>query len=292
MMPIRAAIIGLGLIGGSLGLAWRSSGCGNVHVTGYSRNPATREKALGMGAVDVLAETPAEAVKNADVVFLCTPILTMEKMAIEIAPYLKPGAIVTDVGSVKRYVVEQISPLLPPGVSFVGGHPMAGREKSGIEAAVANLFIDKWYIVTPMPDTPRSAVEKVCNLAELAGAKTTVMDVESHDRRAAIISHLPHVAAAALVHLLDQDADSDETAKLIAGGFKDTTRIASSDADMWADICLTNSEAIRNGIETIQSLMSDVAKAIQTGDRVSLHDYFREAKIARDQLLLEASAKV
>lgn len=279
----RIAIIGVGLIGGSLGLVFKAAG---LDVTGVGREQSKLDIAAGLGSIDRGTTDLAAGVAGADVVFLCTPVLQIPALAAAIAPHLKPGAIVTDVGSTKRFVGEKITRLLPPGVHYVGGHPMAGREKSGITAADINLFRNKRYIFTPDAATPPEAVAAVAGLIRLTGASVTVMDIAHHDDCAAVISHVPHVVAAGLVNLLGRYPGEEENLGALAGGgFCDTTRIASSDADMWADICLTNPAAITGGLEELQALLGDVVAAIRRGDRAAIHAYFSAAKARRDGII-------
>ncbi len=292
MKNTRVSILGLGLIGGSLGLAFRCIETEKIHVTGYARRRETGEQALSLGAVDVMAASPQEAVKDADFVFLCTPVLQMLSMALSVLPHMKSGAVLTDVGSTKRWFSDTLRPLLPLGIQYIGGHPMAGREKSGLAAAMSDLFLNRWYIFTPATDAAPNLVAELQRLVGLTGAMTAVMAVEQHDQVTAVISHVPHVAAAALVHLLKKEMNPTETARFIGGGFRDTTRIASSDADMWADICMTNPDNIANNLEELALVLSDVSRMIRSGDRSSIHDYFSEAKQLRDSLLAQEKAPV
>lgn len=285
MSRTRVAILGLGLIGGSLGLALRQVGSEQVDVTGFARRAITGELALQMGAVDKLSDTPQAAVQDADFVFLCTPVLQMLPMAETVLPAMKPGAVLTDVGSTKGWFVKKIRSLLPQHIHYIGGHPMAGRERSGMEAAQADLFRDKWFIFTPLPDTPPDLMQRLRQLIQLTGAKTAELDERTHDQVTAVISHVPHVVAAGLVQLLRKQSDPALTARFIGGGFRDTTRIASSDADMWADICMTNSENIAAELDATVNLLGNVAAMIRAGDRQGVHDYFTQAKQLRDALL-------
>ena len=285
MSVTRVAILGLGLIGGSLGLALRSAAPAEVHVTGYARRSETGELAIKMGAVDVMAATPELAVADAEFVFLCTPVLQMLPVAQRALPHMKSGAVLTDVGSTKRWFAEAIRPLLPIGVRYIGGHPMAGREKSGLEAAAPDLFRDRWYLFTPAADTPENLLSQLRRLIESTGAMTAVLDDGNHDRITAVISHVPHVTAAALVHLLEKEKNPAETARFIGGGFRDTTRIASSDADMWADICMTNSGNIAASLDELAGVLTEAARLVRAGDRNGLHAYFSEAKSVRNSLL-------
>ena len=285
MSVTRVAILGLGLIGGSLGLALRSAAAAEVHVTGYARRSETAELALKMGAVDVMAATPELAVADADFVFLCTPVLQMLPVAQRALPHMKSGSVLTDVGSTKRWFALAIRPLLPMGVRYIGGHPMAGREKSGLEAATPDLFRDRWYLFTPAVDSPENLLSQLRRLIESTGAMTAVLDDGNHDRITAVISHVPHIAAAALVHLLKKEKNPAETARFIGGGFRDTTRIASSDADMWADICMTNSGNIAASLDELAEVLTEAARRVRAGDRSGIHAYFSEAKSVRNTLL-------
>lgn len=285
MSSTKVTILGMGLIGGSLGMALRKFGEGSICVTGYARRRQTCETALAMGAADVMAASPEAAVRDADFVFICTPMLQMLPMATAVLPCMKPGAVLSDVGSTKNWFAEKIQPLMTNSVHYIGGHPMAGREKSGIESAMPELFQQCWYIFTPRVDTPSCVLAKLKRLIEITGAYTAVLDTAIHDRIAAFISHVPHVAAASLVHLLKKEANPSETARFIGGGFRDTTRIASSDADMWADICLTNSENIATELDSLGKILSDMAVMIRAGDRENIHAFFREAKKMRDEFL-------
>jgi prephenate dehydrogenase len=281
----KVAIIGLGLIGGSLGLALRNAGAENVWVTGYARRPETTQLAMTLGALDHIADTDATAVSDADFVFLCSPVLSMLPLAERIIPHMKQGAVLTDVGSTKAWLGEEVRKRMKPGAFFIGAHPMAGKEKNGIQAADKDLFDKRWFLLTPDASTPLTVVEALSDLIKLTGAKIAVMNEKIHDRRTAVISHVPHVVASALVHLLDKDANPQETARFVGGGFRDTTRIASSDADMWADICMTNQENITNCIADVETILSEVRGLIAQGDRESIRKYFLTAKVRRDMLL-------
>ncbi len=285
MKTTKVAILGLGLIGGSLGLAFRAVAGEKIHVTGYARRTETGERAIAMGAVDVMAPTPDQAVAAADIVFLCTPVLQMLPMAQAVLPHMKPAAVLTDVGSTKRWFGEAVRAMLPEGIVYIGGHPMAGREKSGLEAADKELYQGRWYLFTPSSDTPDGALSELRRLIGLTGAVTAVLEEEKHDRVTAVISHVPHVAAAALVHLLQKEMNPAETARFIGGGFRDTTRIASSDSNMWADICMTNPDNIAAGIDELAAVLTEVSRRIRAGDRDAVYTWFSEAKQLRNALL-------
>ncbi len=279
----RITIIGVGLIGGSLGLALKAAG---LDVTGVDSDPDSLGIAVERGSIDRGTTDLAGGAAEADVVFLCTPVLQIPALVARIAPHLKAGAIVTDVGSTKKFLGEKITRLLPRGVHYVGGHPMAGREKSGVAAADIDLFRDKRYIFTPGAATPPAAVAVVADLIRKTGARVTVMDIAHHDDCAAVISHVPHVVAAGLVNLLGRYPGEEENIGALAGGgFCDTTRIASSNADMWADICLTNPAAITVGLEELQALLGDIVAAIRRGDREAVHAFFAAAKTRRDNII-------
>ena len=277
-------IIGLGLIGGSLGLAFKDKG-ERVMVTGVDADPHTITKALECGAVDYSTQDLIAGVRQADIIFLCVPVLQIMTVVETIIPHVKPGTILTDVGSTKGFLGEQIAKLLPSTIHYVSGHPMTGREQSGIMAADKELFRDKWYILVPEASTSLAGVEMVSKVLAWTGARLTTMNIVDHDQCAAIISHVPHIAAAALVNLLAMYPDLEDNFKLVGGGFRDTTRIASSNADMWADICLTNQVPIIGSLLQLQNLLSEVIQGVQKGDREVIHDFFKRSKIRRDALI-------
>lgn len=285
MKPLRITIIGLGLIGGSLGKAFKAAQGGRVAITGVDACRDSLALGVEIGAIDYAAEDCQDGVREADVVFLCTPVLQMLPMLEQCAPALPKGCIVTDVGSTKAFVSSGIRAHLPDCVEYVSGHPMAGREKSGIQAADAELFVNKCYLLLPDVSTSAAAVEKIAELAAWTGACVRLMDSRLHDHGAALMSHIPHVAAAALVHLLDACPSLEVRSQLIGGGFRDTTRIASSNADMWADVCMTNPEAILAGMQELQTILTQMTTAIEAKNRPAVHDFFTQAKKKRDALL-------
>ena len=288
MDTLHLAIIGVGLIGGSFGLAVKEKLRERVHITGLCRSRSSIEAALRRGAVDEASADAASAVRGADIVYLSTPVLQMVSMVETIRPFLKKGAVVTDAGSTKEYLWNEIPPRLPEGVYYVSGHPMTGKEKSGVEAADKDLFRHKCYVLMEETTAPPEIYQRVVDLIKLTGANLTTLDVKRHDRCAAVISHVPHVTAAALVTLLDRSGgDLSAALKLAGGGFKDTTRIASSNADMWADICLTNSAAIAEYLRHLTVILEEVVDAVEAGDRAALYDYFMAAKERRDRILDE-----
>ncbi|SDE17041.1 prephenate dehydrogenase [Sporomusa acidovorans] len=281
----QIAIIGMGLIGGSLGLAIKAAQGSNIEIVGIDTNKLALTIAKQCGAADLITTDYKTGVENADIVFLCTPVLQIAAHISEIAFHVKKGAILTDTGSTKTYLMEKIAAVLPREVHYIPGHPMAGREKSGIEAAECTLFRDKWYIVIPDAKVDSRAMETLCQVISWTGARITQMNAAQHDRCTALISHMPHIGAAALVTLLQYSEDQETSIKLAGGGFRDTTRIASSNADMWADICMTNTEPIADSLDKFSQIISDVAEKIRQKDRNSIHAFFANAKARRDALL-------
>ena len=284
-MSLRITIIGIGLIGGSLALAFKKYCCPAPLITAVDCDPAALDEALQLGVADWASTDPVTGVKEADIVFLCTPVLQIAAIAAEIAPALKPGCILTDAGSTKELIEKQIRPLLPQGVHYIGGHPMAGIEKSGVRVAFADLFRDKVYILTGGDDAPALGAAELENLISAIGARLVRMDVSLHDQYAAVISHIPHVLAAAMVNLLDRHPDPDALLSLAGGGFKDTTRIASSNADMWADVCLSNAESITDNLRQVQAMIASLIQSMEEGDRAALHAFFAASKRRRDEML-------
>lgn len=284
MSQLNITIIGLGLIGGSLGLSLKDGLGNDIILTGWDIDHNVMQAALKIKAVERITDNIDTAVENADMIFLCTPVLQMLSIVERITPFLKKGSIITDVGSTKRLVFEKIIQQLPEGVDYVGGHPMAGSEKSGINAADKYLFKNKYYILVGGQQTKFDAVVKVKEVISLTGAIITTMDVEKHDLYAAMASHIPHVAAAALVNLLENLGEPDGF-KLAGGGFRDTTRIAGADADMWADICVSNSDALVNGLVKLQKLLGEVICATRDSNRQALYDFFSKAKQRRENIL-------
>lgn len=286
MAKLNLAIIGVGLIGGSLGLALKDKLKDDIYVTGLSRTEESMANAINCGAVDFASADVEQVVKDADVVYLSTPVLQIIPMVKKILPFLKSGAIITDAGSTKEVVGTAIKELLPADIYYVSGHPMTGKEKSGVQAADKDLFKHKSYVIIDDDTVPVEIRKKITDLLELTGANLTTLDFAKHDRCASIISHVPHVAAAALVTLLNRSAgDMDSCLKLAGGGFKDTTRIASSNSDMWADICMTNSAAIAGHLRDLQAILGEVITQIEAADRQAVHDYFAAAKTRRDNIL-------
>ncbi len=282
----RVAIIGLGLIGGSLGHAIRRGKLAG-HVAGYARSAETRARALEIGFIDSAHETAADAVKNADLVVICTPVGALGPVAAEIEPCLKSGAILTDVGSVKMAVVRDISPYVPEGVHFIPGHPIAGTEQSGPDSGFAELFDGRWCILTPGPAADRCAVAKLAAFWQACGSKVDYMEPKHHDLVLAIVSHLPHLIAYNIVGTADdlETVTESEVIKYSAGGFRDFTRLASSDPTMWRDICLNNKDAILEMLGRFSEDLSAMQRMIRWGDGEGLFNLFTRTRAVRRSII-------
>lgn len=289
---MKLAIIGVGLIGGSLGLCLKQKLGDKIYITGLCRTENSMRLAVELGAVDFAANDIEKVVGGADIIFLSPPVLQIVPMVKKILPHVKAGAIITDAGSTKQFIWQELKKILPPEIFYIAGHPMTGREKSGVAAAKADLFVNKAYVIVEDTGAPPAAHEKLMSILRLTGANFLTLDIAKHDRCASIISHVPHVTAAALVTLLNRAGDDlDSCLKLIGGGFKDTTRIASSNADMWADICMTNADAISANLRDLQNILGEVIRAIDARDRQAVHDYFEKSKERRDAILQTVERK-
>ena len=278
----RIALIGFGLIGGSIARAAREQGlAGEIVATAHSAR--TRARVSELGIVDRVVETNAEAVRGADLVILCVPVGACGVVAQEIASQLKPGAIVSDVGSVKSAVVRDMAPHLPPGVHFVPAHPVAGTEHSGPDSGFAELFINRWCILTPPEGSDPDAVEKLRAFWAEIGARVEIMTPDHHDLVLAITSHLPHLIAYTIVGTADELAQvtSSEVMKFSAGGFRDFTRIAASDPTMWRDVFLTNKDAVLEMLGTFNEDLSKLTRAIRRGDGEALFEHFTRTRTIR-----------
>jgi cyclohexadieny/prephenate dehydrogenase len=278
----RIALIGFGLIGGSIARAARLQGLAEEIVT-TARSEKTRARVAELGIVDHVVKTNVEAVKDADLVILCIPVGACGPAAQEVAPHLKPGAIVSDVGSVKSAVVKDMAPHLPKTVHFVPAHPVAGTEHSGPDSGFPELFIDRWCILTPPEGTDTSAVERLRAFWAAMGAKVEVMTPEHHDLVLAITSHLPHLIAYTIVGTADELAQvtSSEVIKFSAGGFRDFTRIAASDPTMWRDVFLANKDAVMEMLGTFNEDLAKLTRAIRRGDGEALFDHFTRTRAIR-----------
>ena len=278
----RIAIIGIGLIGSSISHAVRRGGLAR-EIVGSSATPATRAKAEELGLVTKAYADAADAVKAADLVILCAPVGVYGKIAEQIGPHLKPGAIVTDVGSVKAAVVRDIAPHIPKGVHFVPGHPIAGTEKSGPEAGFAELFEGRWCILTPEPGTDAAAISKLQSFWKKLGSNVEIMGAEHHDMVLAITSHVPHLIAFNIVNTAAHlgHVTGSEVIQFSAGGFRDFTRIAASDPVMWRDVFLNNKDAVLEMLGRFSEDLTVLQRAIRFGDGPALEKCFGEARTIR-----------
>jgi prephenate dehydrogenase len=281
----RLAVIGVGLIGGSLALALREAGAVG-EVIGIGRGLGNLQKALDLGIVDRITQDAAEGCRDADVVFLATPVRTLSDVAAAIIPSLKPGAILTDGGSVKAQVAQEIEPLLRDDFFLVPGHPIAGTEKSGAEAAFATLYQGRRCILTPTERTDQDALLFIQRMWGTVGSEVVLMDVTKHDRVLAAISHLPHMVAYSLVNAVGSyDRYEENILEYSAGGFRDFTRIASSDPTMWRDIALTNRDALIEMMERFERFFGELKEDVRQGDDEKLFDFFQRSKQMRDEIL-------
>ena len=278
----RVALIGFGLIGGSIARAAKEQGLAKEIVT-TEPSAKTRARVMELGIVDRVAETNAQAAEGADLVILCIPVGACGAVAAEIAGHLKPGAIVSDVGSVKGAVVRDMAPHLPTAVHFVPAHPVAGTEHSGPDSGFAELFINRWCILTPPEGTDPDAVEKLRAFWAAIGAKVEIMTPEHHDMVLAITSHLPHLIAYTIVGTADEleGVTQSEVLKFSAGGFRDFTRIAASDPIMWRDVFLTNKDAVLEMLGTFNEDLAKLTRAIRRGDGEALFEHFSRTRAIR-----------
>ncbi|MEM8822908.1 MAG: prephenate/arogenate dehydrogenase family protein [Pseudomonadota bacterium] len=277
----RVALIGLGLIAGSMGLRMRRDGLVG-EVVGTARSVETRQAASDLGLCDRIAPTPAAAVKGADLVVLCVPVGAMAEIAQEIAPFLKRGATVSDVGSVKREVIAAVAPHLPDGVHFVPAHPVAGTEHSGPRSGFPELFDNRWCLLTPN-GADQTATDRLTHLWQAMGANTDTMDPDHHDLVLAVTSHAPHLIAYTMVGVADdlRRVTDSEIIKYSAAGFRDFTRIAASDPTMWRDVFLNNKDATLEILGRFTEELFALQRAIRTGDGDMLFDYFTRTRAIR-----------
>lgn len=284
MTPIydRVALIGLGLIASSMYWAMQRNGSAG-HVTGYARSAETRDTARRIGLCDTVCDSMAEAVKDADLVVLCVPVGAMGPVAAEIAPHLKPGATLTDVGSVKRQVIADVAPHVPDGVHFVPAHPLAGTEHSGPESGFATLFDRRWCLIVPPEGTDPEAIRILTEYWQGLGSFVDVMDPDHHDLVLAVTSHCPHLIAYTMVGVADdlRRVTDSEVIKYSAAGFRDFTRIAASDPTMWRDVFLNNKDATLEILGRFTEELFALQRAIRQGDGDMLHAYFTRTRAIR-----------
>ena len=279
----KLCVIGVGLIGGSLARALKAADAVG-HVVAVGRDVSHLERAIELGVADSYETSLTQAVVDADVIVIAVPVGSMRSVFAELTGHLKPNAVITDVGSVKATVVRDAQATLGEDLPrFVPGHPIAGTEKSGVEASFAELYQGQRVILTPLEETRAQATQLVTQMWHTAGAEVQSLSVEHHDEVLAATSHLPHALAFTLVDTLAQMHEHREIFQFAAGGFKDFTRIASSDPQMWHDICLTNREALLDMLHRFGQDMNKLTKAIETQDSEFILKMFQRAKTARDQ---------
>lgn len=279
-------LIGIGLIGSSIARVVRAKGLAD-HVTIATRSAQTLKAARALDLGDDYLLSSAEAVANADLVIVSVPVGASEAVAREIGPHLKPGAIVTDVGSTKASVVRQMKPHMPDNVHFIAGHPIAGTEQSGPEAGFAELFDGRWCILTPTEGTDAEAVSRLTSFWEACGSTVETMDPDHHDLVLAIVSHLPHIIAYNIVGTADdlEAVTQSEVIKYSASGFRDFTRLAASDPVMWRDVCLHNKDAILEMLARFSEDLSSLQRAIRWGDGDKLFDLFTRTRGVRRSIV-------
>ncbi|KZX91183.1 cyclohexadienyl dehydrogenase [Erythrobacter sp. HI0019] len=283
----RVAIIGLGLIGGSIGLAVREN-LPDLTTTGWDADGDVRAQAAARGLVDTVGETPADAVRDADLVILCVPVGAMAAAAQAIAAHITPGTIVSDVGSSKRSVCEALGAALPEAI-VIPAHPVAGTVNSGPDAGFATLFRQRWCIVTPAEDTPQTAVDALADFWVGLGATVEVMDARHHDLVLAVTSHIPHLIAYTIVGTASdlEEVTRGEVIKYSAGGFRDFTRIAASNPTMWRDVFLSNRDAVLEVLGRFTEDLSLLQRAIRNGDGDTLFDLFDRTRTIRRSIIDE-----
>lgn len=283
----RVAIIGLGLLGGSIGLAVQESLPG-VATTGWDRDPATRARAAERGLVGTVCETGAEAVADADLVIFCVPVGAIGEVATELAGAIPAGAVISDVGSSKQSVAEALAKALP-GHAVIPAHPVAGTERSGPDAGFASLFHNRWCIITPPEGADEAKVAALSAFWEALGAKVELMDAQHHDLVLAVTSHLPHLIAYTIVGTASdlEGVTQSEVIKYSAGGFRDFTRIAASDPTMWRDVFLTNKDAVLEMLQRFSEDLTALQRAIRWGDGDTLFDLFTRTRAIRRSIIAE-----
>lgn len=288
----KIALIGIGLIGSSLARVIRKKNLAD-HISIATRSQSTLERAAELRLGDSYATDMAAAVKDADLIIVSVPVGSSGEVAEQIAPSLKPGAIVTDVGSTKTSVIAQMQPHIPDGVHFIPGHPLAGTEKSGPDAGFAELFENRWCIFTPLPGTDTDALERLSEFWRRCGSDVETMDHDHHDKVLAIVSHLPHIIAYNIVGTADdvETVTKSEVIKYSASGFRDFTRLAASDPTMWRDVCLHNKDAILEMLARFSEDLASLQRAIRWGDGDKLFDLFARTRAIR-RSIIEAGQEI
>jgi cyclohexadieny/prephenate dehydrogenase len=278
----RLALIGVGLIGGSIARAAREYGAART-IVATARSEATRRRVIELGIADQVVETNAEAVRDADLVIACIPVGASGPVAAEIAPHLKAGAIVSDVGSVKGSVLADMAPHIPKGVHLIPAHPVAGTENSGPDSGFPELFVNRWCILTPPDGADTDAVERLRAFWTALGANVEIMTAQHHDLVLAITSHLPHLIAYTIVGTAEEFSavSRSEVLKFSAGGFRDFTRIAASDPTMWRDVFLHNKDAVLEMLAQFNEDLAKLTRAMGRGDGETLFDHFTRTRAIR-----------
>ena len=282
----RLTLLGCGLIGSSIARAARTHNLA-AEIVANARSPATRARITELAIADRVESDPAQAVQGADCVILCTPVGTYADLAAAIAPHLAPGAILSDVGSTKQSVIRDVGPLVPAGVHFVPAHPLAGTEHSGPDAGFATLFEGRWCLLTPPPGTNPAAVAAIETLWRRMGSMVSVLDAAHHDRVLAIVSHLPHLIAFTICGTADDLADETrgQVLQFAATGFRDFTRIAASDPEMWRDVFLNNREALLEMLARFTEDAQAMARAVRWGDAAYIEDRIGRGRKIRRSLI-------
>jgi cyclohexadieny/prephenate dehydrogenase len=283
----RVAIIGLGLLGGSIGLAVKAH-LPDVRTTGYDADPQTRDRAAARGLVDQVCPTAADAVRNAQLVIVCVPVGAMGEAAAEFAETLPAGVVVSDVGSSKESVAAALTAALP-GVAVIPAHPVAGTERSGPDAGFASLFQQRWCIITPPDNADPAKVAALAEFWEGLGARVETMSAAHHDMVLAVTSHLPHLIAYTIVGTASdlEGVTQGEVIKYSAGGFRDFTRIAASDPTMWRDVFLTNKDAVLDMLQRFTEDLTALQRAIRVGDGAQLFEHFSRTRDIRRSIIEE-----
>jgi prephenate dehydrogenase len=285
---VLVAIVGLGLIGGSIGLALRKGKRPGWEIVGYSRRRETAVRALSLGAIDRLETDLKDAAKEAELIIIATPVLTIKEILSRMASHLPSGCVVTDTASTKVHVMRWAEEILPPSVDYVGGHPMAGKETYGIQAAEADLFQGSTYCLTPSHRASRQSVNKVTRMVKKLGARPLLIGAHKHDDLVAGISHMPLLLSAALVSATTGDSSWPELSRLAASGYHDLTRLASGNPEVNTDICLTNKEPIVNWIDEFSRELERYRQLVAKGDK-RLELALTEANKARREWLKSLS---
>jgi cyclohexadieny/prephenate dehydrogenase len=282
----KVAVLGLGLIGSSLCHAMRKKGLAKA-IVGHAKSEETRKIALEIGLVDAVYAAAADAVKDADLVIMCVPVGACGPLAAEIGPHLMQGAILTDVGSVKGAIVRDCGPHVPKGIHFIPGHPVAGTEQSGPRSGFAELFENRWCILTPLEGGDPTATAKLEAYWQACGSNTELMTADHHDLVLAITSHLPHLIAYTTVATASdlENVTSSEVIKYSASGFRDFTRIAASDPTMWRDVFLNNKEAVLEMLGRFTEELAVLQRAVRWGDGETLFNLFTRAREARRNIV-------